>query len=110
MTEVPLSQAYQLIIGRVVALEDRQELMEDKLQDIEEMFQGLEKTFSNNLDELWDTVVAALESFDRQIPPREKRRVSYPSDGLWDSQCCDKCHEVQCDDDCDNIKLRRNNW
>lgn len=84
--DVPVSQAYQLIIGRVIACEDRQELIERdqhdiivKLANIEELWRRQLKyrvVTNNRMDELWDAVVAAYEKMQWE-PPAEKSRVSY---------------------------------
>lgn len=106
--QAPISQAYQLIVGRVVALEeqveridemyehdpfladveqrtinieDRQELLE-KNAEIDGLaivaLRGAEARMDARMDDLWDTVLQALDDMNRQIPAK-KTRVSYPS-------------------------------
>lgn len=77
--EVPISQAYQLIVGRVVYLEDREELMDQWREDAEEGLQRMHDEISrleHRMDDLWDAVLAALENFDRDMPVT-KTRVAY---------------------------------
>lgn len=85
---INVSEAYQLIIGRVIACEDRQELIERDQHDIigklallEELWRRQLKyieVVNNRMDELWDAVVAAYEKMQWE-PPAEKSRVSYPA-------------------------------
>lgn len=106
---VPVSQAYQLIVGRVVAFEDRQEflekevdvqreyimengqenarnelridVLEEKLQDWIDWWseaKPLIDALAVRMDDLWDTVLAALDDMNRQIPA-VKTRASYPA-------------------------------
>lgn len=79
--KVPVSQVYQLLVGRIVYLEDREELMDKWREDSEEVLQGFANDIArldNRMDDLWDAVLNAMEDFDRKIPAR-KTGVSYPA-------------------------------
>jgi len=71
LTEVNISQAYQLIIGRVVASEDRQELME---QNLAKFMQAV----NERMDDMWDSILKFFDDVQGGLPDR-KIRVSYPS-------------------------------
>ncbi len=93
-TEVNISQAYQLMIGRVVSIEDRQELMDQKLDDLmgniwDELHSALDRvdeekkhrgTLEQRFDDLWDTVTAFFEKVEHRLPD-ESKRVAYSHDG-----------------------------
>lgn len=95
MTEVPISQAYQLIIGRVVACEDRQELLERTAderwaacdegvehrmmngQDIEKLEIRVDALMAR-MDDMWDAVLDAFGRMEVSMPAK-KTRASYPA-------------------------------
>lgn len=91
MTDVqaPISQAYQLLVGRIVAIEDKEELIEKYIDN----HRAISRTIEERMDDLWDAVMAFFDRVEQRLPD-ESKRVAYTAPA---EPVCPDCYQTNGD-------------